>query len=158
MTVCTFAGHRDGIMPKIEIYIAQKRNELLRADTHFVFYSGGMGDFDKKCESVVRILKRQNSHLNIELVLVLPYMTNRLSTEKKYYESQYDDVIIPQELYDIHYKVAIKKRNRWIVDKSDWVMTHICRDFGGAYDTARYARKKGKHVIDIADDLSETKN
>lgn len=49
----------------------------------------------------------------------------------------------------IHYKAAIQKRNRWMVDQSDFVLSGIYRDFGGAYQTIRYAKRIGKTVIDL---------
>ena len=50
-----------------------------------------MGDFDKKCESAVRGMKRKYPGLSIRLVLVIPYMTHQLNRDKEYYEASYDD-------------------------------------------------------------------
>lgn len=152
MTVCTFAGHREIYLPMIDEKITESLNELLQTDTEFIFYTGNMGDFDKKCESAVRMLKKQNPDLSIQLILVLPYMTNRLNTEKEYFEACYDDVIIPAELDDVHYKAAIKKRNRWMVDRAGYVLACVHRDFGGAFEAVKYAQRKGKHVLNLAVD------
>ena len=70
--------------------------ELLQTDSEFIFYTGGMGEFDSKCASAVRLAKRQYPHLKIRLALVLPYMSNKLNTEKAYYEYYYDEIIIPR--------------------------------------------------------------
>ena len=83
------------------------------------FYSGGMGEFDKMCENVVREYKRL-----------------------------YDEIIIP-DLGDIHYKRAITERNKWIAEHVDTVITYIRRDYGGAWNMYRYAKKIGTEIIEI---------
>lgn len=70
------------------------------------------------CEAAVRRLKKKYQDLNIHLNLVLPYMTNQINRDKEYLESKFDDIIIPIDLMGVHYKAAIKKRNRWMVDQA----------------------------------------
>lgn len=115
-----------------------------------VFYSGGMGDFDKKCESAVRGMKRKYPERSIRLVRVLPYLTHEINRDKEYFESYYDDIVVPMELMGVHYKAAIKKRNRWMVDQADKILAYIYRDFGGAFDTIKYAYRMGKPVLNFA--------
>lgn len=150
MTVCTFAGHREVYQPMLDMKIEKAIRELLQTDSEFVFYVGGMGEFDSKSSCAVRSAKRQYPHLKISLVLVLPYMSNRLNTDKEYYKHFYDAVIIPEELWGVHYKAAIQKRNRWMVDRADCLIACLFRDFGGAYETVKYAKKQGKPVINLA--------
>ena len=151
MLACTFAGHREVFSSKVDAQITKSLSELLRTDTEFIFYTGGMGDFDKKCESAVRLMKKDNPKLSIRLILVLPYMTNRLNTEKEYFETYFDDVIIPTELCDVHYKAAIKMRNRWMVEHSDRVLAYIRRNYGGAFETIKYAHQQGRLVLNLAE-------
>lgn len=54
----TFAGHRNvfnsyAVREQVDAAIAS----ILTKDTEFNFYSGGMGEFDKLCESAVRSAK-----------------------------------------------------------------------------------------------------
>lgn len=70
------------------------------------------------CEAAVRRLKKKYQDFNIHLNLVLPYMTNQINRDKEYLESKFDDIIIPIDLMGVHYKAAIKKRNRWMVDQA----------------------------------------
>lgn len=151
MTVCVFAGHREVYQSGIDAKIEEAINRLLQTDNEFVFFTGGMGNFDDKCASAVRSAKRRRPDLNISLALVLPYMSNRLNIDKEYYEYLYDEIIIPAELDNVHYKAAIKKRNRWMVDQADHVIAYIYREFGGALETVKYARKQGKSVINLAE-------
>ena len=150
MTTCTFAGHRDVYQAGIVAEIEKAIHELLQTDNEFVFYTGGMGKFDDMCSSAVRSAKLQYPNLKISLLLILPYMSNRLNTDKAYYEDRYDDIIIPTELVGVHYKSAITKRNRWMVDRAAYVITYVYRDFGGAYETMKYAHRTEKNVINLA--------
>jgi len=103
-------------------------------------------------------VKKPDSHIlyggfekQITLVLVLPYFSQELNTNKEYYEQFYDDVVIPSELADVHYKAVITKRNRWLIEQSDILIAFVYRNFGGAYTTINYAIKKEKQVINLAD-------
>ena len=151
MTFCTFAGHREVYQAKIDEAIGQAIDNLLQTDSEFVFYTGGMGDFDNKCASAVCVAKRKYPDKKIRLDLVLPYMSNRLNTDKDYYQYYYDEIIIPAELAGVHYKAAITMRNRWLVDRVDCVIAYVYRDYGGALETVKYAQKQGKPVINLAE-------
>ncbi len=56
----------------------------------------------------------------------------------------FDDVIVPPELLGVYSKVAIRRRNQWMVDVCDYVVTCVRRSSGGAYQAMQYAKKKGK--------------
>lgn len=43
------------------------------------------------------------------------------------------------------------KRNRWMVDRADCLIAYLFRDYGGAYETVKYAKKQGKPVINLAE-------
>lgn len=109
-----------------------------------------MGDFDKMCSSAVRRAKRKYPDKEIKLVLVLPYLTQELNENRAFYETSYDDIIVPIELADVHYKSAITKRNRWMVDQSKYLIAFVYKDFGGAYTTLRYAEKKSLQIFNLA--------
>lgn len=46
-------------------------------------------------------------HPSIKLVLVIPYFSDVLNADKEYYESMYDDIVLPDQLMGVHYKSAI---------------------------------------------------
>lgn len=157
MKVCTFAGHREVYSSEIDQQIGAAIEEWLKADTSFIFYTGGMGEFDSKCSSAVRAAKRRHPELDIELDLVVPYMSNELNTNKEYYEAYYDGVIIPMALEGVHYKSAITGRNRWMIDRSGLLIAYVYRDFGGAYTALKYARSLKKEVVNLAE-MRNSKN
>ncbi len=150
MKVCTFAGHREVYQANISEMLDEAISKIINTDDNFRFLVGGMGEFDGICSSAVRRAKRKYPNKEIRLELVLPYLTHELNENKLYYETSFDDVVIPIELAGVHYKSAITKRNRWMVEQSDWLIAFIYRDFGGAYTTLRYAEKKGLQIINLA--------
>ena len=151
MIFCTFAGHREVFGNDIEKQVGAVIENMLRTDRKFVFYSGDMGQFDKECAAAVRSAKRTHPELDISLIAVLPYITNFLNTNKSYYENYFDDIIIPTELTGVYYKKAILCRNQWLVDHSNLLIAYVYRNFGGAYTTLKYAARKNKKIISIAD-------
>lgn len=143
--VCCGFGHRQvfqNIDEELDKAIRYCINDGCR-----IFYTGDMGDFDRKFASTVRRYKHKYD--DIKLILVCPYLTKKLQVYKEYYEEMYDDIIIPTELADIHYKQIITKRNQWIIDNSDYVISYTFRDYGGAYNAYKYATKQKKSIIKI---------
>ena len=141
--VCCEFGHKE-----IFQNIGNRLDEAIAQSIDFgcsVFYTGAMGEFDSLFSSAVRIAKK--THPEIKLICIKPYLTKELNENKDYYSAMFDDVIIPTDLMGIHYKTAIKARNRWIVDNSDVVIGYIIRDYGGAYTAIKYAEKKNKKII-----------
>lgn len=109
------------------------------------FFTGGMGEFDELYARVVRSMKRNDPRLR--LVLVLPYLPRQIAIEKEWYESQYDEILIPAKLDGIHPKAAITLRNHWMVDHSDFVVAALRKNYGGAAEAARCAETRGKVVV-----------
>ena len=149
---CCGFGHRN-VFENINGELDNAIETAIQQDCE-LFYTGAMGEFDSLFTAAVRRAKKANPH--IKLICVKPYMTNDVNTDRDNYAAMYDDVIIPDELAGIHYKVAIKARNRWIVDHSDIVIGYIVRNHGGAFEALQYAHKKEKNIIQIKSDKSRT--
>ena len=140
--ICCFCGHRD-CDSSIREQIKETITDLIENQGITTFYSGGMGNFDKRCEGVARELKQK--YKDIWLCLIAPYMTKRLNANREYYNEIYDEIIIP-DLGDIHYKRAITERNKWMVEKSDMLLCYVTHSRGGAYQSLQYARKLNKTI------------
>ncbi len=147
MKYCTFAGHREVYSSEIADKIDSEIDKILMKDNAFVFYCGGMGEFDSMCASAVRKAKRLNRDKDIRLILVCAYMSDSLNKYKEYYETDYDDIIIPEELLEVHYKSAITKRNRWMIDNSDYLIAYVRKNYGGAYNTLKYAQCRNETTV-----------
>lgn len=140
---CCGFGHRDvyeNIIDRVE-----KAISIAIENGCEVFYTGAMGEFDRLFSSSVRSAKKYYPHL--KLICVKPYMSKEINKNGEYYLNLYDDIIIPTQLANVHYKATIKKRNQWIVDQSDYVIIYSIRKYGGAYDAMRYSVSKNKAVI-----------
>lgn len=146
--VCSAFGHRE-IYQNIDCNLDAAIEELIVSKGVNTFITGGMGDFDELFSSSVR--RAQKINLDIKLILVKPYLSAEINKHKSYYKNLYNSIIIPEELCDVHYKSAIAKRNKWMIDNSNYVITYVCRNFGGAYSAMRYAQEKGKLYINLAD-------
>ena len=145
MKACCGFGHRN-VFENINAELDNAIETAIQQGCK-LFYTGAMGEFDGLFSAAVR--KAKKAHPHIKLICVKPYMTNDVNTNRDYYAAMYDDVIIPDELADIHFKAAIKARNRWIVDHSDLVVAYIVREHGGAYEAVRYAQRESKIVVEI---------
>ena len=44
----------------------------------------------------------------------------------------------------------IAYRNKYMVEKADVVIAYVMHDFGGAYATYTYAKRKGKAIFNLA--------
>ena len=111
------------------------------------FLTGGMGEFDELFAKTVRSLRCQ--YPQIRLCLVVPYLTKRLNEQSDLLSTLYDEIILPSELDGANKKAAIPMRNRWMVDHSDFVISAVHRDFGGAYEAVSYATQHGVQVKDL---------
>lgn len=65
-------------------------------------------------------------------------------------EQFYDEIWYPEELYEVHHKAAITKRNEWFVEHSDLLVAYVERDSGGAADCLKKAEKAEIAIKNIA--------
>ena len=142
MKACCGFGHRnvfENISSKID-------NAIETAITQGceIFYTGAMGDFDSLYSSAVRSAKKAYPH--IKLICVKPYFSDDINTNRDYYTTLYDDIMIPDELAGIHYKAAIKARNSWMINSSDIVIVYTIRNYGRAYEAKKYAERSRKII------------
>ena len=139
--IVTFCGHSQVTDSKSVRTWLYKIIEDLIGKGADIFYLGGYGDFDSLCASVVRELKKTYPH--IKSILVLPYLD-------KYFDTAgYDETLYPP-LESTPRRYCILKRNLWMVENTDVVISYIDHDWGGAVKTYNHAKRKGKQVINYA--------
>ena len=148
--ICTCFGHRETYKDFSRV-LSELLEDLILNQGVVEFWTGGMGNFDGSFSAAVRGLKRK--YPDIKLILIKPYFSNELNTNKEYYEYTYDDVVIPDVLVGVHPKSAITKRNRWMVENSDFIVTYVRRDHGGAFEAKKYAAKLDKVIFETNDML-----
>lgn len=116
-------------------------------DQRVEMYLGGYGDFDNFAYDCCK--KYQRTHSEVSLLLITPYMTPEYQKNHLAYQRlRYDGIIYP-EIEDKLPKYAISYRNKWMVEKADYVIAYIDHDWGGAYQTYQHAKRKGKLVFNL---------
>lgn len=148
MISCTFTGHRK-IYSDCSENIDGILEYLLSEYGSLKCYVGEDGDFDALCAARVKRLKTNHPDSGASLILVLPYMRERINRNKAFYTSFYDEIVVPYETSGAYSKGAFSLCNRWKVDRSDLVISFVTKSFGGAFETVKYAEKKGKKVINL---------
>ncbi|MBQ3592822.1 MAG: hypothetical protein II982_00485 [Clostridia bacterium] len=150
----SFFGHRN-----IEnvLDILQKLEKLIKriiTEQNFVeFLVGRNGEFDKIVASSIISIKKSYRNDNSVLVLVLPYVTAEYKNNTESFEKYFDEIEICNESEKVHFKSAIKIRNRHMIDRSDLIICYVNKKCGGAYQAVRYAMDNGKDIINIAEIL-----
>ena len=149
--IISFAGHSIINSSKMlkEAVKEQIRNNI--SDTEkVIFYLGGYGDFDEICAYACKELRQE--YTNMETVYVTPYLS--LSAQEKIKEMQkcglYDITIYPP-IENVPKKFAILRRNKWMIENSDLVITYVKHTYGGAYKSLKIAKQKKKKTINIYD-------
>ena len=145
MTACFF-GHRNTdssittiLRFEIEKHIEKGAN---------VFYVGGDGNFDIIATDILRELQEKHSHISVYRILAY------LPTEKDEYSfKQHERTIFPESLEFVPRRFAIKFRNRWMVEQSDFVIAYIQLNYGGAYEAMKYAERKNKKITELSPNI-----
>ena len=148
--IITFVGHRtlckeNGLQERVKMSLI----ESIRLGEKTIFYCGGYGDFDNLCATVCHSIKKICT--DCEIVFVTPYIS--ISQQKKIKrlieEKTYDSVIYPP-LETVPQRLAICKRNEWMIEQADLILAYVDCNYGGAYKALQYATKKGKRIINLA--------
>ena len=136
--VCTFFGHANA--PKeIESIIKSTLVDLIENKGVTTFYVGNHGNFDYMAANVLQELSEIYS---IKYYVVLAYMPKKNEISDSH-------TLLPEGIELVHPKYAISWRNKWMINKSDYVVAYVRRNFGGAYKYAQKAIDAGLQVIKI---------
>lgn len=139
MPICTFFGHRR-IYRSIEGALREAIVDMIENKGVREFYFGCEGDFDRTVKKVLTELQKTYAYIKITAVLA-------------YLDKKYDDLpdsIFPDVLEGVPLRFAIDRRNKAMVDMSDYVIAYVDTSYGGAYNALEYASRKGKTIINIA--------
>lgn len=141
MAVCTFFGHRN-CPETIKPYLREVLTDLIINQEVDTFYVGNQGQFDAIVRSVLRKLEKE--HPEIHYVVVLAYLPG----EKNEYDD-FSDTILPEGIEAVHPRYAIEWRNRWMLQRADFVVTYIAHPWGGAAKFAEQAKRQGKTMVNL---------
>ena len=65
-------------------------------------------------------------------------------------DNPYEHSILPEGIESVPRRFAISYRNKWMLNKSDIVVTHVTRKFGGAGEFKQMADKQSKDIIELS--------
>ena len=143
MSACTFFGHRDCpefIYPQLVYFI----RELVLNNNVRHFYVGTQGNFDNLAYRALKEL--QDTFQEVIVFRVLAYKPRGNSIP---------DSMLPEGIEAIPPKYAIPWRNRWMISRSDYVITYVTRDYGGAAKFEKEAVLQGRNVIRLGQKYAE---
>ena len=146
--IVTFCGHaRFSKSEEHEQQILAFLEEKI-GDQPADMYLGGYGSFDSFAYDCCK--KYKETHPSVSLVFVTPYMTiDYQKNHLNYQNARYDSILYP-EIEDKPKRYAITYRNKYMVEKADYVVAYVSHDSGGAYTAYKHAKRNSKAIFNLA--------
>lgn len=150
---CCFSGHRfiaSGELNALSIKLTEKIKELILKGV-VNFCSGGAIGFDTIAAETVIGLKKEFPFIN--LVLILPckeqdkFWTEKDKVRYDLIKKSADKTVYVSENF---FNGCMQKRNRRLVDISDFCISYLKDDKGGTFYTVNYAERNGLKIYNIA--------
>ena len=138
MKSCTFFGHRD-TNKEIEPIIKSTLIELIEKKNVDTFYVGNNGNFDTMVKNTLKVLKIIYPQINYFIVY------SYAKTHKQEDLNAIYPVFLKSKVLS-----PIPRRNEWMIERSDYVVTYVTKTYGGAARFKRYSQKIGKFVIELS--------
>ena len=136
--IATFCGHSQvNDQDKIASWLDLVLPSLIEGGAT-TFYLGGYGTFDRLAAAAVN--RQKAAYPAVEAILVLPYLDRNMDA------SDYDRTTYPP-LEKVPPRFAIIKRNQWMVEQADVVISAVTHGQGGAAKTLHHAKRKGKVIF-----------
>jgi hypothetical protein len=138
---CAFFGSSKGNYNDLKERMRAEICRLIEREGVSQFYSGGRGNFDLLCATIVGELKERFPQIKNTLVFsYLPQETYELP-------AIYTDTVYLLER-KVPPRYAILETNKKIVEKSDIIFTATRQSYGGARKAREYAEEKRKRIIE----------
>ncbi|MBP3580279.1 MAG: DUF1273 family protein [Clostridia bacterium] len=153
--ICCFAGHSE-LYGESEIYtkVVSVIENLILTENINEFWVGNYGSFDKLCARAVRELKEKYS--DIQLNLVIPYLTVEINAYKEQYYRNFDNILIADIPEKTPKNFKIIKSNEYMVQNSKVLVCYVEHFFGGAAKTVEYAKKRRNiKIVNVADNIND---
>ena len=137
-----FFGHSDAPQSIISMLIMEIKKAIMNGADRFLV--GNNGNFDTTVHRALSELKKEYPHIRYNTVLA--YMPNGRTPD------YFCDTVLPAGIETVPKRFAIDFRNKWMVNECDGVICYIKHSYGGAVKYVNIALRKGKTVINIAND------
>ena len=139
--IISFFGHRDFITSKVDVNDVIKILEDVLNGDNIEFYLGCYGNFDYFAYDCAKAYRQK--HGNCKLIFVTPYLQG--SSRCKDFAKKCDESIYPN-LEKVPLNLAILERNKWVIDRSDFIVFYRSIGWGTAFAYDYAERKKKKFV------------
>lgn len=116
--IVTFCGHSSmPNKPEVTLKMETVLRNLFETNQDLLFYCGGYGEFDSLSASCVESIRKNYANVHCEKIFVTPYITEAYQEKNALMKAYYDDILYPP-LETVPYKLAIIRRNEWMIKKS----------------------------------------
>lgn len=149
MSVCAFTGHRNLANTGFDELLLERVVENLVKTGTTRFLCGMAVGFDMKAAQAVIVLKNK---YNLELVACLPCenQSERYSEKNRRLYKEILSVCDETVILEKEYKSGcMHKRDRYLVDNCDVLVSFLRKTSGGTYYTVKYAERQGKKIIEL---------
>ncbi len=134
---------------KIYLTLLAVTEELILTENVTTFYVGNNGTFDSLAQKALFSLKQKYPEINC--FTVLAYIPGK---QNPYEFPSLLETIYPEGLEKVPLRYAINHRNRWMLERSSFVVA--CPSvLGNSSKLAAKARLSGKTVIDISKEIQD---
>ncbi len=141
---CTFFGHRDCSESVFET-LYNNIKKLIIEQNVTLFYVGCNGSYDYFVRKALEKLCHEFKHIRYYVVISYLQEAKKLPGE--------NNTLYPEGIENIPYRYAISWKNKWMINKCNYVLCYVNHTFGGAAKFYEYAIRKNKFVINLADKL-----
>ena len=136
---CGFCGHSDA-PESLRVELKETIVDLIREKNVHLFYVGNHGGFDRMVLGVLQELQASFPVMRYYVVLAYhPQLSAPVSPDAP--------TIFPEDLETVPKRAAIPRRNKWLVEHSDYLVSYVVRSFGGAAQTLAYAERRNVRII-----------
>ena len=140
MAAVTFFGHRD--TPKeTEPALRLTLIDLIENKNATLFYVGNHGNFDAMVRRQIEDLSKTYP---IKYYVVLAYMPSKNAEPDEH-------SILPEGIESVPRRFAINYRNKWMLNKSDIVVTYVTHNFGGAWEFKKMVNGTRKIMLELSE-------
>lgn len=140
MKICTFFGYRDA-PEDIRYELKQVLTDLIENEGVTRFYVGNNGRFDSMVLTELELFSSVYTHIRYCVVFHKPIAD---------YDGDWEHTLFPDiDLENTPKRFTIDRRNRWMLNQAEYVVTYVWKTWGGAYKFKSLAERKKKTVIEL---------
>ena len=136
--ICTFFGHADA-PEHIRAALFDAIVRLVEGGVT-TFYVGNHGNFDRMAATELHRAQAQFPH--VVCICVLAYFPTQKASVL--------ETVFPEEVATAPKRFAICYRNRYMIQRSDFVIAYVKRKTGGAAKCVAEAKRRGCCIVNLS--------